>query len=193
MADRTCTIEGCSKPYHSRGLCGMHAQRLKRNGDPLDHGSRIVGDDLARFWSYVNKAGPIPEHRSDLGPCWMWTGHISVDGYAILRVSGQSVRVARWSYEQFVELIPDGLEPDHLCRIRRCVNFERHLEPVTHAENVLRSTSFAAVNAAKTHCPQGHEYTPENTRRNRRTGSRLCRTCQDAYDARRSGVKRRAG
>jgi len=72
------------------------------------------------------------------------------------------------------------LEIDHLCRVRCCVNPD-HLEAVTHRENILRGNTFAAVNAAKTHCPKGHEYTPENTRIHT-GGRRQCIACSRAYD-----------
>lgn len=183
-----CSIDGCADPGNGGwGWCAKHYRRYQRHGDPLAT-SRIVGDDVARFWSYVDKNGPTPEHRPELGPCWIWTGAVSADGYAIMGLRGASPYVARWAYEQFVGPIPDGHEPDHLCSVRACVNFETHLEPVTHAENVRRSTSFAAVNAAKTHCPQGHPYDQENTFI-QASGGRLCRICQRAYEARRRAAK----
>lgn len=40
------------------------------------------------------------------------------------------------------------------------------------------------ANAAKTHCKQGHEYTPENTGR-RLNGQRWCRACNNAARMRR--------
>jgi hypothetical protein len=58
--------------------------------------------------------------------------------------------------------IPPNRQLDHLCRNPQCVN-PKHLDLVSHRENVLRGIGFYAINARKTHCPQGHPYTPENT------------------------------
>ena len=65
-------------------------------------------------------------------------------------------------YEHYVGKIPDNLELDHWWKNPLCCR-PGHLEPVTHKENVLRGTGLAAINAVKTHCPYGHEYTEENT------------------------------
>ena len=76
--------------------------------------------------------------------------------------------------------IPEGLQLDHLCRNRRCVR-PSHLEPVTQHVNILRGQGASAVNALKTHCAVGHEYTPSNTRRGGR-GQRVCRECSRIRD-----------
>lgn len=115
--------------------------------------------------------------------CWIWTGHIDRGGYARLntwdyerRVKGPLLSAHRFSYETFVGPIPEGMGLDHLCRVRCCVN-PRHLEPVTHRENVMRGLAptvsrVAAIAAklARTHCKWGHPFTRENVRiyRNRR-------------------------
>jgi len=84
----------------------------------------------------------------------------------------------RLSYETEIGPIPEGLELDHLCRVRSCVN-PLHLEPVTHQENVRRGEG-ANFWRNKTHCPQGHEYTEENTGISNRNNEkcRYCRECK---------------
>jgi hypothetical protein len=131
-----------------------------------------------RFWEKVDKTGD----------CWLWTGSTN-HGYGQFYVKGKSspARAHRVAYELTTGLIPEGMELDHLCHNRdascpggftcphrACVN-PAHLEPVTHRVNGLRGRSVAAGHAAKTHCPQGHEYTLENTRR--ANGRRQCRAC----------------
>jgi hypothetical protein len=114
--------------------------------------------------------------------CWLWTGSTGRGGYGQISsgAAKKHLLVHRVSYEIHVGPIPEGLTLDHLCRVRRCCN-PTHLEPVTLRENVLRGETLAAANAAKGRCPQGHEYTPENTYVYRR--GRACRICSRARTA----------
>jgi len=107
--------------------------------------------------------------------CWVWTGATNGIGYGKLRVDGRIIYAHRAMYEREVGAIPEGLELDHLCRVALCIN-PGHLEPVTCRINLLRGEGVTAKNAAKTHCPQGHEYSPDNLYLVK-NGSRLCRKC----------------
>lgn len=103
--------------------------------------------------------------------CWLWLGAISKKGYATLNTGGgRTPLVHKFLYEQKFGCVPAGLELDHLCRVRCCVN-PFHLEPVTHAENMRRGSQATA-----THCKRGHEFSPENTRIGI-NGQRFCREC----------------
>lgn len=80
------------------------------------------------------------------------------------------------AYELSVGPVPDGLTLDHLCRVRHCVN-PTHLDPCTIGENVGRApTCPTTINANKTHCVHGHEFTVENVYAYR--GKRYCRACR---------------
>lgn len=122
--------------------------------------------------------------------CWQWAGSIQAEsGYGYIRLSPtKRSRVHRVAYESIVGPIPDGLQLDHLCRNRACLN-PAHLEPVTSRVNTLRGMTVTAANAAKTHCINGHEFTPANTYVNPRRGNRSCRACS-AASARRAKARR---
>lgn len=116
--------------------------------------------------------------------CWRWTaatGGKGVHLYGIVQSDGK-VRIAhRVSFDHFKGGLIEGdrrITIDHLCRVKLCVNPE-HLEQVTHRENLLRSElTLNSINAAKTHCVAGHEFTPENTYISKTNGQRVCRLCK---------------
>lgn len=121
-----------------------------------------------RFW--------IPEPNTG---CWLWIGCLIRTGYGHFRKDSKTLILAhRFSYETHVGPIPEGLDLDHLCRVRSCVNPE-HLEPVTRKENVHRSPIWCG-NVMQ--CPQGHPYDVGNTYYEC-GGKRRCRTCQLAKGA----------
>lgn len=133
-----------------------------------------------------NKIEPEPNSG-----CWLWTGAISDTGYGsigfLIDGKPKCFNAHRYIYEQYKGKIPNGLQLDHLCRVRCCVN-PNHLEPVTNRENTIRGLApivLGARNRAKTHCPQGHEYTSENTiiknRTNKKKIGRQCRECNRQY------------
>jgi HNH endonuclease len=105
--------------------------------------------------------------------CWLWTAGKDPDGYGVFWLNGRTVRAHRVAYTNTVGPIPEGLTLDHSCRVRHCVN-PAHLSPATFEENSSRQVGWQL---AKTHCPQGHEYTDDNTYRYGKRPMRLCRTC----------------
>lgn len=108
--------------------------------------------------------------------CWIWDGCRARGGYGKVSRNGKTMMAHRFVYTELFGPIPDGLQLDHLCRTRDCVNPD-HLEPVTCRENLLRGNTLQAKNAAKTHCPKGHEYTDQNTYRYP-DGRRRCIACR---------------
>lgn len=121
--------------------------------------------------------------------CLEYTGTLNPDGYGQLTYQGRTHGAHRVAYMETIGPIPPGLELDHLCGNRACINLA-HLEPVTHAENVRRGR-LGACWRDRTHCSQGHEYTTGNTRLDR-YGHRHCRTCSNAYSAAYKQRKREA-
>lgn len=122
------------------------------------------GFDEAHFWSKVNKTDN----------CWVWTGYTNRNGYGEYASPHLTTRlVHRISYALINGGVPD-MPLDHLCRNKACCN-PGHLEPVDNLTNVRRS-SIGRHHGDKTHCPQGHEYTEENTEV--WNGTRACRTCK---------------
>lgn len=107
--------------------------------------------------------------------CWEWTAALQSQGYGSFADQGAIHLAHRWSYERHVGPIPDGLQIDHLCRNRTCVN-PAHLEPVTQAENRRRGL----YGVLATHCRRGHAMTADNTYAHPR-GQRVCLTCRRAH------------
>lgn len=198
-ARKPCAVDGCDKLSRTLGLCNMHAKRFKSTGDPGPAGTirirqmctakgcdrEAVGDGhCLMHYKRVRNSG-TPEgftlerrffdhitHEDERG-CWVWDKPHPESGYGQLGGS----RAHRWSYEFFRVEIPSGLELDHLCRNRACVN-PWHLDPVPTVVNVLRGVGPAAINARKTHCLRGHEFTEVNIyRAPSRPNARICRAC----------------
>lgn len=124
----------------------------------------------------------------DESGCWLWTGVLDGNGYGCVQLAAYRNRGAhRVAYEAFSGPIAEGLQLDHLCRTRRCVN-PAHLEQVTSRENTLRGESFAACNARQTHCRRNHLFTPENTYVWR--NMRHCRSCRRVRREEKKGLNR---
>lgn len=173
MSKGTCVIVGCGRRRHARGYCPTHYTRWWSAGTTEPPLKPSVEE---RFWSKVDIAAPAD--------CWRWLAYIAPTGYGNFRIDGRPHPAHRVAYRLHVGEIPDGLVIDHLCRNRTCVNPD-HLEPVTNRENVVRGVA-AEVNRdrmlARTHCKNGHEFSPENTSTDNR-GRRRCKACHRANQA----------
>lgn len=136
-------------------------------------------------------ARPIKERLQKLinraNGCWEWTGRITYQGYGQICVGSRTDNSRRnrqahiVSYETFVGEVPKGLELDHTCRNKRCINPD-HLEAVTHSVNMKRAIYKAGkrpgaiFNLNKTECKWGHplDYIYPNGKK------RGCTTCRRA-------------
>lgn len=112
--------------------------------------------------------------------CWEWIGARSRPGYGLFAANGKSRFAHRYAYQLLRGPIPIGLELDHLCRNKGCVNPD-HLEPVPHKENVLRGLAPSARWAKSDRCLKGHLFTEDNTVIRGDGGGRRCRACQREY------------
>ena len=107
----------------------------KRTGTPME----------TRFWSKVDKNGPIPTFRPDLGRCWAWSGARNSEGYGNFAIKyRQTERAHRVAFHLTRGPIPEGLTIDHLCRVHWCVNPD-HLEAVSNRENIIRGCAARAA------------------------------------------------
>jgi hypothetical protein len=147
----------------------------------------ITPERIARFWSRVKKGVPGPLET----PCWIWQGAPrNHEGYGQFHFAGRN-----HAPHTIVLMLLRGIEgsrelfADHLCRVRMCCNPD-HLRLVTPTQNALENNASPfAKNKKKTHCPRGHEYTPENTavvhtknpKGTSLTNGRMCLTCYPSY------------
>ena len=149
--------------------------------------TRTITPLADRLWRRVQKGGP--------DDCWLWLGGNNGNGYGVIGLGGRNrgqAYVHRVAWELERGPIPDGLEIDHICRVRSCVN-PRHMALVTHGENCRRSPLVLSTIAAnKTHCPAGHPYDEANTYHPPGApGNRMCRACLKIREAKRP--RRRKG
>lgn len=152
----------------------MSYDKARHNEAAARSRARARGEDvpyLRQGPAFMDPLERLLRHVDASGDCWEWTAS-TTHGYG--RFSRQ--RSHRALYEMLVGPVPEGLELDHLCRNRACVNPD-HLEPVTRRVNVLRSPLAAGARARQTHCHLGHEFTPANTLISRRN-QRECRACR---------------
>lgn len=122
------------------GLCQCGCGRSTRIA-PQTHAQKgwTKGVPLRFVRGHANRLDALRGYRvdSDTG-CWVWQGHVGGCGYGRTVRDGRAVYVHRFMWELVHGRVPEGLELDHLCRNRLCMNPD-HLEVVTHRENMRRS------------------------------------------------------
>lgn len=143
--------------------------------------SNVIRPLGERFWEKVNKDGPIPTHRPELGQCWEWIGARNKRGYGRIGIGRHTVKLAHCvGYELQIGPIALGLQHDHLCRNRACVRGS-HIEPVTPRINTIRGESPAAQHSRQTECKRGHPLSGDNLYVEP-NGARRCRACKRAVE-----------
>lgn len=117
---------GCGQKTTIAKLTNSKRGRIK--GDPTryinGHHQRIhASNPIPRFWSKVNKDGPIPQHCPEIGKCWEWTASALPQGYGVFCKEHSAHTVAhRYSWELANGEIADGLFVLHKCDNPACVN-----------------------------------------------------------------------
>lgn len=155
----------CVRPEHMELVS-------KRDGN-----RRSLGNTPDAFWARVRKLGD--------DDCWLWEGTVGGrGGYGVLQMQGRQVYAHRYAWEISRGEVPEGLQLDHLCRNRLCVN-PAHLEPVTAGENVRRGLT-AYASGLRTTCRNGHPLIPENRERSRDE----CKACRLEWYARNRQAER---
>ena len=163
---KLCQVLWCTKKLHCKGKCKNHyISQWKRDSRKKYRESHPLPTNEERFFKKVKKTAY----------CWEWLGCKNGTGYGWFGMNKEIMGAHRASYELFVGKIPKGMTIDHKCRNRSCVN-PKHLRVMSFKENNAIGNSPSAINARKTHCKRGHEFTKENTYINQK-GERHCRTC----------------
>lgn len=184
-------MASCTKCEKQKDASFFHKDRTKKTGthswckdcrnearwkrNPVSYKNPRL-DPVERFMNKVNKNGA--------NGCWDWmASKFTRTGYGQFKLFGKMRSAHRISYELIKGKIPDGLGLDHLCRNRACVNPD-HLEPVTSFVNLMRGISLSSLNAKKTHCKHGHEFTKENTYIGFPKNKFPCRQCRECVRVR---------
>ena len=132
-----CAVEGCERPKGlRRDWCDLHYDRWRRTRSTEPGRNSPFRTLDQRFWSRIER------HASG---CWLWTGHSNTKGYgATTREDGSRVYAHRLSFELHHGAVPSGMQVDHVCHVRLCVNPD-HLRVVSPAENQANRGGASAI------------------------------------------------
>jgi hypothetical protein len=128
-----------------------------------------------RFWSHV-------DIRS-ANECWPWLAAKRKSGHGVfLWAPHRLTPASRFAYILTHGAISDTMTVQHLCHNHPCCN-PAHLQLLSLADKLrmvrVNGKGSPELNSRKTHCPRGHEYTPDNTYLDPADGSRQCRRCRE--------------
>lgn len=162
----------------AKAFCSRNCSVKWNAKNPRSHGMVIPGKPIGKHRNtdqelrrrILNSVEPCPSSW-----CWIWMQALDISGYGVAWDGQKNHKAHRLAYEVFRGSIPENMQLDHVCQLRSCAN-PWHMEPVTPAVNTMRSNGPAAINARKTHCKRGHEFTKSNTHIDRK-GKRVCRSC----------------
>lgn len=140
--------KACSKPFEARasalrkcdvGYCSRECYEAGRPRIPLEE----------RFWQKVDKRGP--------DDCWLWTGALNMHGYGKIGISDElgPETAHRLSYEWAKGPIPAGLQVNHTCDVRNCVN-PAHLYAGTAKDNTRDAIERGRWYSPFVHGPRAH-------------------------------------
>lgn len=125
----------------------------------------LTEQDEARFRAKV----ALPDSNG----CALWLKSTDSGGYGQFHLHRRTVKAHLVSWTLAYGDFPLGLEPDHLCNVRRCTAVD-HLEWVTHAENVRRT------GLRREFCVAGLHRWSDQKPVLRKGGGRECRLCKNA-------------
>lgn len=182
---RPCSYEGCVRLVRARGMCNGHWIQWRRanpDAPTIQRGQprviRLNPQEVERFWAKVHKGDGC------------WTRGTGTKWYSKFQSSNGVLMSHRVAYELTYGPIPPNMFILHKCDNIRCVN-PKHLSIGSpgdnHADMISKGRHWQA---SITHCPQGHEYTPENSLRTP-AGGLYCRTCRNKRSLDRYYAKRR--
>ncbi len=147
-----CVCRRCGKsfvvtPYYVTAGRGRFCSKLCAG-----NGQRRRQPITERFFSHVNKDGPIQPHCPELGPCWLWTGPPSSRGIGHFRVNSEKkASASRFSWELHHGPIPDGLWVLHRCDNGTFCVRPDHLFLGTHADNMADMVAKGRQAKGETH------------------------------------------
>lgn len=149
----------------------------------------LTEKQVKRFWRHINKTET----------CWIWNTVKDKNEYGHFRINGVKMRAHRFSWSfHHKKPFPEGMLACHTCDTPACVN-PLHIYPGSMSNNISEAIAkgrhkvpkgtMHLILKAKTHCLRGHEYTPENTKK--QGSGRSCLECNKSHQ-RKYRLKRQA-